>query len=217
MVSKARANTRTDKLARRIEIIEAALVLWERTPYEDLTMSMVANSLNLAKGTLYLYFPSKEELFLAVYVGLLDQWFDQVELGLEDLKTGTPATVAAILVEQLVSRPNLARLIPLIAGSLERNLTEGAAKEYKSWQARRIDGLGKEVEAKLPNLPRGCGAEACLYFHALAAGLGPMGDAVLTLKDATDERERTRLQNNFSATLKRGVTALIIGLQTRQA
>jgi AcrR family transcriptional regulator len=202
-------------LARRLEIIEGTLELWERTSYAELTMSQVAEKLNLAKGTLYLYFPSKEELFLAVYIGLLDQWFDKVEIGIEDLHPPTAKGLANVLVEELVARPNLARLIPLVAGSLERNITVEAAKEYKHWLVKRLDRLGDQIEERVPGLPPGTGSEACLYFHALAAGLGPMGDPVLAHHDLNNERDLAKLRVDFAAALKEGFTAILVGFQNK--
>jgi AcrR family transcriptional regulator len=73
MVIKTRARSGADKLERRMQILETTLQLWGHTDYAKLTMSQVAAALNLAKGTLYLYFPSKEELFLAIYIQLPDR------------------------------------------------------------------------------------------------------------------------------------------------
>jgi AcrR family transcriptional regulator len=50
---------------RREEILDAAAVVFARDGYQDADLQEVADALKLAKGTLYLYFASKEELFLA--------------------------------------------------------------------------------------------------------------------------------------------------------
>jgi AcrR family transcriptional regulator len=50
---------------RRAEILDAAAVVFAREGYQDADLQEVADALKLAKGTLYLYFASKEELFLA--------------------------------------------------------------------------------------------------------------------------------------------------------
>lgn len=50
---------------RRQAIVEAAARLFAELGYTDCEMERVASELDIAKGTLYLYFSSKEELFYA--------------------------------------------------------------------------------------------------------------------------------------------------------
>lgn len=56
--------------ARRAQIIDAALACFARTGYHATTMADVAAQAGVSKGTPYLYFPSKEALFLALH----EQW-----------------------------------------------------------------------------------------------------------------------------------------------
>jgi AcrR family transcriptional regulator/predicted DNA-binding transcriptional regulator AlpA len=49
---------------KRIEIIDAAIALFSKNGYEKTTIEAIADSLHMAKGTVYLYFETKEELFM---------------------------------------------------------------------------------------------------------------------------------------------------------
>ena len=64
---RRRGRRRDPELAarRREEILAAAAKLFARCAYPDTDLQELADSLGVAKGTLYTYFPSKEELFLA--------------------------------------------------------------------------------------------------------------------------------------------------------
>jgi AcrR family transcriptional regulator len=66
MALRQRARNDEDKQVRRAEILTQAAALLGKHPYARITMSQVAAGSGLAKGTLYLYFRSKEELFLAL-------------------------------------------------------------------------------------------------------------------------------------------------------
>lgn len=57
-----RENRKND---RRRSILEAAARLFATHGYTDCDMERVSSTLKIAKGTLYLYFPAKQELFLA--------------------------------------------------------------------------------------------------------------------------------------------------------
>ena len=50
---------------RREEILDAAVKLFARHGFTETDTQILANKLQVGKGTLYRYFPSKEELFLA--------------------------------------------------------------------------------------------------------------------------------------------------------
>src|SRR5580704_18036374 len=57
-----------EQLARRQRIIDAGLVLLERNEYERIQIKDVAEEADVALGTLYHYFASKEHLFAEVLV-----------------------------------------------------------------------------------------------------------------------------------------------------
>jgi AcrR family transcriptional regulator len=53
------------RLQRRQKIMDAASRLFAQLGYSECDMDRVATRVRIAKGTIYLYFPSKEQLFLA--------------------------------------------------------------------------------------------------------------------------------------------------------
>jgi AcrR family transcriptional regulator len=63
---------RDEQAAKRERILAAALKLFAHEPYQAVTMDRVAEAAGVAKGTLYLYFPSKDALYLGVLSDGLD-------------------------------------------------------------------------------------------------------------------------------------------------
>ena len=55
------------RAARRDQIVAAALTCFARAGYHATTMADVAEQAGVSKGTPYLYFPSKEALFIALH------------------------------------------------------------------------------------------------------------------------------------------------------
>ena len=72
-----RARSETAKLEREDSILTATEILLRQSGYDSMTMQGVATAAGLAKGTLYLYFTSRESLVLAVYGRLFDRWIDR--------------------------------------------------------------------------------------------------------------------------------------------
>ena len=75
-----RARSETEKLEREGSILTATEILLRQSDYDSMTMQAVATAAGLAKGTLYLYFTSRESLVLAVYGRLFDRWIDRFAL-----------------------------------------------------------------------------------------------------------------------------------------
>jgi AcrR family transcriptional regulator len=86
------APTPDGRAVKRERILGAALKLFAQEPYQDVTMDRVAKLANVAKGTLYLYFSSKEEL----YLGILSD-------GLEKAVQNHPVDPKADMAERLRS------------------------------------------------------------------------------------------------------------------
>jgi AcrR family transcriptional regulator len=61
-------NIMTDQSVRKIQIMEKAKELFAEKGYHPVTMEEVAQSCGVAKGTVYLYFESKAELFIEIFV-----------------------------------------------------------------------------------------------------------------------------------------------------
>ncbi|MBK8823072.1 MAG: helix-turn-helix transcriptional regulator [Anaerolineales bacterium] len=82
-MKKQRATNEEDKLEKRQVILNAAMQIFKNTSYNEVTMSAVAVKAKLAKGTLFLYFPTKEEMFLALMEEQLIEWFNAVDMELD--------------------------------------------------------------------------------------------------------------------------------------
>lgn len=71
---------------RRGEILATARRLFQTKEYDEVTMQNVMDTLDIAKGTIYHYFKSKEELFEAVIEQIVDQTVTKMEKYIEKAK-----------------------------------------------------------------------------------------------------------------------------------
>ncbi len=163
------------KEARRNHILRAAFDLLGRTRYEDISMDAVAREARLAKGTLYLYFKTKEEVFLALASELIAREFNRIDARL----LGQPAPaeiedVAGILATMVGRADRKTRLMALLHGVLERNVSFDAGLAFKHLLRRRLTYTGLLLEERLPFLTEGEGVEVLLILHALGVGFMQM-------------------------------------------
>lgn len=64
---------------RRRAIIDAALSLFARKDFHEVTVDEIAEQIGLSKGTLYLYFKNKEDLFFSIIQEKTDQLFGRLQ------------------------------------------------------------------------------------------------------------------------------------------
>ena len=87
-----RARSEEQKALRRQAVLEAAEGYFAVVGYEAFSMAHLAKRAGLVKGTLYLYFKTKEELFLTLYEKSLIRWS---EVFISNLSEPMPSGVYA--------------------------------------------------------------------------------------------------------------------------
>ena len=94
--------TRQDGIARKQEILEAALSLFERIGYENTTVQNILDEVGIGKGTFYHHFSSREE----VLDNIVDENIESVQRILEAVAEDTSLTAIEKLRKLIVSVQN---------------------------------------------------------------------------------------------------------------
>lgn len=81
---------------RRIEILDAAAAVFAREGYRNTDVQRVADPLKLAKGTLYRYFKTKEDLFLATVDRCVEQMHDYLQASIRHIEDPIERIAGAI-------------------------------------------------------------------------------------------------------------------------
>lgn len=217
MAVKQRARKDEDKAARRRSILAVAAKLLGRKQYHRITMAEVARRCHLAKGTLYLYFRSKEELFLAALEQQLAAWFDVLGERLtapEGLEAGTDVAdrFAATVVQTLVERETLVDLLPLLHSVLEQNIDEKTALDFKQMLLDKVRHGADAVERAVPGLPSDGGGRVLMRLHALVVGLQQMADPAPVVAQVLAEPHMEPLRIEFATELRATLGAMVRGM-----
>ena len=80
-----RARSAEQKALRRQVVLDAAETYFLEVGYEAFSMTQLAKKAGVVKGTLYLYFKTREELFLTLYEQSLIRWSEVFIASLTDL------------------------------------------------------------------------------------------------------------------------------------
>jgi AcrR family transcriptional regulator len=217
MALKQRARREEDKQARRDAILEVAAHLLGRGQFSNITMAEVARRCGLAKGTLYLYFRSKEELFLAALEGQLAGWFDDLSRKLAQTTELDPESFGRLVAQSLAARETLTDLLAILHTVLERNIDSETALAFNQMLRDKLLASGRTLEAVLPQLGPGHGPKMLMRIHALVVGLRQMADPSPTVAEALARDDLAVLRVDFEAELACTIRDLLRGMQTRAA
>jgi AcrR family transcriptional regulator len=213
VVIKARAFSEEDKQARRARLLSEARLLLDEKPFGAVKVSEVAARAGLAKGTVFLYFPTKEALFLDLLEELLDGWFGDLDGALARAPAGVGAEqTAAVLVESLSTRATLTRLLTLLSTVLEHNVDLERVVRFKTFLARRLAKTGSLLERALPGLGEGEGARLGLQIYAVVIGLRQAADTPPVVAEALSLPALAGLAIDFERELAIVLRALLRGL-----
>ena len=162
-----------DKEARRDAILAAARTLFLRDPEKLPSAAAIATEAGLAKGTVYLYFSTKEEIFMdLLHVERVAMMARIREAFAPDSRTVEEKIAAFITdyVTHVTARPDISKLESLGYSVLERNIEQGRLRAYKQELGTALVDAGTVVEAAL-GLAEGEGARVLVHSYALTQGL----------------------------------------------
>ena len=199
-ISRRRARAPEDKSARRAVLVAAAETLLREDATASLAVEKIARHAKLAKGTVYLYFRTREEVLLAVHEKQTHELFDVVERALT-----SPRADGAKVVRQglgyLRAHPEFFPLAGNCRGMLDTNVSADAAFAFKVGVAKRLVPLGERIEALYPALARGAGAALLVNCYALIIGLWQQADPPAILRPLMHRPEMQMFRINFEKQL----------------
>ncbi|MFO1412502.1 MAG: TetR family transcriptional regulator [Burkholderiales bacterium] len=177
MVIRQRAIQAEDKQERQQAILDAAARVLARSPDRIANVAEVADEAGLAKGTVYLYFPSKEELLLAVHERNIDGFFRALIDRLAQAAPVTVGDVQALTHRHIVEPPLFLPLAARCFGMMGQSVPVEAALAFKQRMAGRLSMAGAGLERHFRELKPGQGVALLRHSYALIIGLWQMSPA----------------------------------------
>ena len=207
----SRARSDSAKEARRAALLAIAQRLVREVGYEKFSMNLLARESELAKGTLYLYFGSREEVLLALYDGAFDEFCEALEARLT-LELNDEAFVDQTF-EVVKAHPYFLELHARLESSIEENVSLEALIATKLATARRFDALGARTATAL-KLPPQKAAILLMGISTLILGTQSK-NAKSLLNSASLPSEILKFQSHFGDDrgFKTLTSLLLIGLR----
>jgi len=213
MPTLSRAVSDQQKGERRDAILQVALAGFAETAYDELTMDRIAADAGLAKGTLYLYFRSKEEVFLALCERELTQWFDGLDTALQTRRAEMSVNgLVELFAASLSGRPQLLRLLAILHTGLEYNVHYAVALGFKTLLKTRTEQTGALLESYLRFLTPGQGAALLVKIYALVIGYEHLSEPSGVVRDVLKQPDMALFRVNLEQALLDTLKTLLMGL-----
>lgn len=198
------AHAREDKDARRDAILGSARALFLEDTRRLPAVAAIAANAGLAKGTVYLYFETKEQIFAALLSREWDALFVKIEEIFTDAVAGPASAVDRFIdgfVTFLASHPYFLRLDSLGYGHLEANLPPDEYWRFKQLFSSALNRAGRAVDRALCR-PSGDGLALLLRSYALTTGLYQALDVPDRLRDDERFKDHPLAAIHFDAELR---------------
>jgi AcrR family transcriptional regulator len=135
--------------AKRRQIMAAARELFLAQGFDAASMGEIARTAGVSKGTLYVYFDSKEQLFEAIVSDECNRLTERVfSLDPEDRDVEAVLTRLGSAYFGILNRPEAMPALRTVIGIAER-MPEIGRKFYESAPARGVATLGRYLESQV--------------------------------------------------------------------
>lgn len=164
----SKALNRDEKQLKYNAILNSAAVLFgeqQKLP----TVAAIAAHCDQAKGTVYLYFSSKEAIFLALLQQHYQQWFARITTALDEHPT--PLNIISSCCDYIHQHPEFFELASLDSCMLEPGVKENIKIEYQQWFTEQITRTANHLHQQLQVISEKQSLGLLLDSHALLLGL----------------------------------------------
>ena len=129
--------------ARREEIISACAALYETMSFKDITIKEIGNATSFTRTSIYNYFQTKEEIFLALLGREYEQWADDLNSLMAEQPALSAEGFASALAHSLEKRLRLLKLLSMNHYDMEENSRMEKLVEFKAAYGRALDTVDR--------------------------------------------------------------------------
>ena len=172
---------------RREEIMNACEALYERKRFMEITLKDIGNEVPFSRPTIYNYFQTKEEIFLALFEREYTLWADDLKTLTAEAECLSRTTLADRIADTLQKRKLLLKLLSVNLYDMEENSRSERLVSFKRAFKAARETLTALLRRAYPDI-RDEELQSFLYvFLPYMHGIYPYAFATEKQKTAMDE------------------------------
>ena len=137
---------------RREEIINACESLYRTMSFKAITLKEIGKVTSFSRPTIYNYFQTKEEIFLALYTREYDLWNEELTAILRENKSLTKEQLAHMLAASITERRQLLKLLSMNNYDMEAESRPELLVSFKTSYGRSLELFGSILNKFRPRM-----------------------------------------------------------------
>lgn len=217
MANFKRAITEEQKAKRKQAILDAARELFSHSDFHVIKVSEIAKKAGIGKGSIFLYFKSKEELFIYLAMEEFEESYKKFKSfldSIEDRRKISGSIIIEILEKTFLDNDILIRLLTISNIILEQNINYEEAMEYKSFFNDHIIEIGKILEENIIFFQEGDGVKFMMYCFALIIGLYQMSHPPTVIQQVLESFEYPVFNVDFKSYYIEMINLILNGMES---
>ena len=137
---------------KREEIINACEQLYQTMSFREITLKEIGNITSFSRPTIYNYFETKEEIFLALFQREYDRWNEDLTAILEGHEKLSKAELSDRIAASLAGREQLLKLLSMNNYDMEANSRQELLNTFKQSYGRSMHLVCMLMEKFCPDM-----------------------------------------------------------------
>ena len=172
---------------RKEEIVKACEELYDRYNFKDITIKLISERTTFSRPSIYNYFETKEEIFLALFQKEYEEWKEEIDKIRDNYDNLTKDEFAVMLAHTIENRVMLLKLLSMNMYDLEENSRIERLMEFKRAYKDVIGAIRGCLEKFFKDMTDETITEFIYSFFPFMFGIYPY--AVVTKKQEAAMKE----------------------------
>lgn len=127
--------------SRKEEIVNACEMLYQTMSFKEITIKEIGAVTSFTRTSIYNYFQTKEEIFLALMQREYEKWADEMDSLAENSRSMSKEQFADALAHSLESHQQLLKLLAMNHYDMEENSRPERLTEFKTAYGHSLDAV----------------------------------------------------------------------------
>ena len=182
-----RKGTPEEIARKREEIVDACEQLYQTTSFKEITLKEISKITSFSRPTIYNYFETKEEIFLALFKREYDRWNEDLQSINEENERLTKAQLAEKIAQSLAERPQLLKLLSMNNFDMEANSRQEFLTSFKKSYGGSLRRMSRLLTKFCPDMSMSDIQNFIYIFFPFMFGIYPYTEVTEKQRTAMEE------------------------------
>ena len=182
-----RKGTPEEIARKREEIVDACEHLYQTMSFKEITLKEISKITSFSRPTIYNYFETKEEIFLALFKREYDRWNENLTVIFEENEQLTKVQLAEKIAQSLAERQQLLKLLSMNNYDMEANSRQELLTSFKESYGNSLRRMSMLLTKFCPDMSVTDIQNFSYIFFPFMFGIYPYTTATEKQKAAMEE------------------------------